>query len=138
MAITGECCVGVYQGHAIELVRNNWNKTLTLCIDGKEVARASCLLPGQFTLTGSLEHDGAGHAVVARSTPHRLLLTKESMTVDGTDLPVSYKPPRGLLKALFRDARAGDAASILTVGAFVAGLVGLLVVAGVTLMGRLR
>ncbi len=41
MAITGDRYVGKYEGHGIELVRNNWDKTLKLLIDGKEVASES-------------------------------------------------------------------------------------------------
>jgi hypothetical protein len=89
MALTGDRYVGTFEGHTIELIRNNWNKTLRLLIDGKEVARASCLLPGRITLTGAVEHDGVQHAVVARSVPHRLLWTNDTIEVDGQPLTLT-------------------------------------------------
>ena len=88
MALTGDRYVGTYAGHTIELVRDNWVKTLTLRIDGRAVARASCLLPGRITLTGTLEHDGRTHAVFARSVPRKVLWTTDTIEVDGEELPV--------------------------------------------------
>jgi hypothetical protein len=73
MAITGDRYVGTYEGHIIELIRNNWVKTLTLLIDGNEVAGDSCMLPGRITLSGALEHNGARHTVVAKSVLRYLL-----------------------------------------------------------------
>ena len=35
MGITGDRYEGTFDGHKIELVRNNWNKTRNLLIDGK-------------------------------------------------------------------------------------------------------
>lgn len=99
MALTGDHYVGRYDGHAIELIRNNWNKTLRLLIDGKEVDTTSCLLPGRFTLTGSLEHNGVRHIVVAKSIPRRVLWTQETIEVDGDALPLTCQKPRGLLRA---------------------------------------
>jgi hypothetical protein len=89
MAITGDRHVGTYEGHTLELIRNNWVKTLVLLIDGEEVARGSCMLPGRLTLTGALEHNGARHEVVARSVPWRLLWTKDTIEVDGKALPLT-------------------------------------------------
>jgi len=89
MALTGDHYVGTFEGHTLELIRNNWNKTLTLLIDGKEVAWESCVLPGRVTLTGVVEHGGVRHAVVVRSVPHRLLWTKDSIEVDGEPLTLT-------------------------------------------------
>ena len=86
MAISGDRYVGAYEGHTVEFVRNNWTKTLTLLIDGKEAASASCMVPGRRTLTGALEHNGVSHAVVAESVPHRFLWTKATIAIDGTPL----------------------------------------------------
>ena len=55
MAITGDHYVAEYDSHTIELIRNNWNKTLKLLIDGAEVASASVALPHDVTLTGTLD-----------------------------------------------------------------------------------
>jgi hypothetical protein len=89
MALTGDRFVGTYEGQAIALVRNNWVKTLTLLIDGKAVASESCMLPGRITLTGVLEHGGARHAVVAKSVPHYLLWTTDTVEVDGKGLALT-------------------------------------------------
>jgi len=89
MAITGHRFVGTYHGHTIELVRNNWVKTLTLLIDGQEVASESCMLPGRITLNGALDHNGARHVVVARSVPRLLLWTTNTIEVDGKELALS-------------------------------------------------
>ena len=83
MAITGDHYVGTYAGHTLELVRNNWNKTLKLLIDGQEVASESCIIPHDMTLNGTLEVSGAQHSVVARSLVDHLVLTKDSIAVDG-------------------------------------------------------
>jgi hypothetical protein len=88
MALFGDRYVAIYDGHTIELVRNNWNKSLKLLIDGEEVARASCMIPGRITLSASLEHDGAQHAVVAKSIPYRLVLSKYTVEIDGSHLPM--------------------------------------------------
>jgi hypothetical protein len=138
MALTGDHYVGKYQGHAIELIRNNWNKTLKLLIDGQEVARTSCMFPGSFTLTGTLEHNGVQHAVVASSVPHRLVLSKDTIAVDGSDLPLTYEKPRGLFKAVVKDAGEGHLTSVIAVAALalVAIVVGLALVGW--LLGWLR
>ena len=69
MALTGDRYVGTYEGHTVELIRNNWVKSLSLWIDGNRVASAMYIWPWPTTLTGTLEHDGVAHAVVARSVP---------------------------------------------------------------------
>jgi hypothetical protein len=83
VAITGDHYVGTYAGHTLELVRNNWHKTLKLLIDGREVASESCALPHDMTLRGNLEVGGARHSVVAQSLVDRLVLTADSIEVDG-------------------------------------------------------
>ena len=89
MALTGDRYVGTFEGHTIELVRNNWVKTLTLLIDGQEVADESCMLPGRVTLTGALEHNGDEHTVVAKSVPRYLLWTTATIKVDGKELALT-------------------------------------------------
>lgn len=69
MALTGDRYIGTYDGHTIELVRNNWDKTLKLLIDGREVAGTTCHLPRRITLTVAQEFGGHQHEVVARSVP---------------------------------------------------------------------
>jgi hypothetical protein len=104
MALTGDYYFGEYEGHAIELVRNKWNKTLKLRIDGMEVDRASFLLPGRIRLIGRLVHDGLTRTVVADSVPHLLIFTRDTVSVDGEELPLIPGRPRGLFKELVRDA----------------------------------
>jgi hypothetical protein len=89
MALTGDRYVGKFEGHTLEFVRDNWNKTLRLLIDGEEVARGSCVLPGRVTLTGEVEHDGVRHAVVAQSVPRRILWTTDTIDVDGQPLTLT-------------------------------------------------
>lgn len=88
MSITGDRYVGTYAGHAIELVRNNWNKTLSLLIDGEVVASESRVLPHDITLTGALEHGGVRHTVVATAVV-RGLSSQDAISVDGESLPVT-------------------------------------------------
>ena len=73
MGITGDRYQGTFAGHSIELVRENVLKTLSLEIDGLEVARASRVLPHDITLTAELEHEGVTHTIVARSTVKKIL-----------------------------------------------------------------
>ena len=73
MGITGDRYQGTFAGHSIELVRENVLKTLSLEIDGLEVARASRVLPHDITLRAELEHEGVTHTVVARSTVKKIL-----------------------------------------------------------------
>ncbi len=63
MGLTGDRYIGTYEGHTIELIRNNWTKRLKLLIDGEVVASKSCDLPRNITLMAVLEHDGIPHAV---------------------------------------------------------------------------
>jgi hypothetical protein len=113
MALTGDRYVGSFEGHAVELVRNNWDKRLTLLVDGQEVARESCAFPGRRTLTGILEHDGARHTVVAKSIPRRLVFTKDTIEVDGNELPLTREYPRGLAITLVLLALVAGGAAVL-------------------------
>ena len=88
MAITGDRYVGTFEDHAIELIRNNWNKTLTLRIDGTEVAGKSHILPHNITLTGGFEHNGVQHTVVAKSI-NRFPFTDDTIEIDGKPLTVT-------------------------------------------------
>ena len=89
MGLTGDRCVGRYEDHVIELIRNNWNKTLKLLIDKEEVASASCAWPHNITLTGTLEHEGVPHAVVAKSVVRSFLWTKDTIEIDGNALTLT-------------------------------------------------
>ncbi len=88
MGITGDRYAGTYRGHKIELIRNNWNKTLSLHIDGREVATETRALPHDITLTGTFEADGQVHAVVARSTVH-FPAADDRVTVDEVPVPLT-------------------------------------------------
>ncbi len=88
MAITGDRYISTYEGHSIELVRNNWNKTLNLLIDGKEVASESRVLPHDITLTATFQHNGVEHAVVAKSNVH-FPSAGDSIEVGGQPLPLT-------------------------------------------------
>lgn len=90
MGITGDRYTGTYLTHTIELVRNNWDKTLRLRIDGREVARASRALPHDITLTGAFEHEGVSHSVVARSLV-RFPSASDSIEVDGELLSLTKR-----------------------------------------------
>ncbi len=88
MSLTGDRYVGEYEGHTIELIRNNWNKTLQLLIDGQEVVCESRILPHDIVLTGTLEHNGVQHTVVAKSIVH-FPSTEDTIEVDGQALPLT-------------------------------------------------
>ena len=88
MAITGDRYIGTYEGHSIELVRNNWDKTLKLLIDGEEVASESRILPHDINLTSSFEHEGVRHTVTAKAVSH-FLSAEDSIEVDGKALPLT-------------------------------------------------
>ena len=89
MALTGDRYLGPYKGHAVELIRNKWFKTLSLRTDGKRVALELCIWPWPTTLTGTLEHDGGKHAIVARSIPRHILWTTDTVEIDGQALALS-------------------------------------------------
>jgi hypothetical protein len=92
MGITGDRYVGELDGHTIELVRNNWDKTLSLLIDGTRVAWESRILPHDITLTGEFEHKGQKHVVVAHSTVKQILGlplgADDGIEIDGKTLPL--------------------------------------------------
>ena len=67
MAITGDRYVGNYEGHAIELIRENLVKKVTLVIDGREVAMQSVAIPTKYDLRAEFEHAGKTHTVFAHS-----------------------------------------------------------------------
>jgi hypothetical protein len=73
MAITGDRYVGSYEGHSIELVRENLTKQVTLVIDGREVAMQSVALPTKYDLHADFEHGGKQHTVFAHSEFKKLL-----------------------------------------------------------------
>ena len=89
MALTRDRYIGTFEGHTLELIRNKWFKTLSLWIDGKRVALELCIWPWPTTLTGTLEHDGVAHAVVARSVPRQILWTTDTVEVDGQPLTLT-------------------------------------------------
>jgi len=88
MAITGDRYVGTYEGHTIELIRNNWDKTLELLIDGKAVASESRALPHDITLAGTLGHNGVQHTVVAKSVV-RFPSADDTVEIDGEPLTLT-------------------------------------------------
>lgn len=88
MAITGDRNAGTYAGHTVELARNNWNKTLTLLIDDREVARGSCALPHDITLAGAFVFEGARYTVAAKSVSH-FPATTDTIEVEGAALPLT-------------------------------------------------
>ena len=85
MSVTGDRYVGTFEGHSIEFVRNNWDKTLKLLIDGEVVASNSRILPHDSTLTGELEHNGVRHTVTARAVVH-FPTSEDTVEVDGEAL----------------------------------------------------
>jgi hypothetical protein len=93
MAITGDRYEGTFGGHKIELVRNNWNKTLNLLIDGVVVASERRWLPKDITLRAELEHEGVKHAVVAYQVLKPIgglpIDTHDTIEVDGQLLPLT-------------------------------------------------
>ena len=88
MGITGDRLKAEYEGHTIELVRDNWAKTLSLWIDGVEVARESRALPRDITLGASFEHEGVRRAVVLRSIV-RFPTTRDTLEIDGQPLELT-------------------------------------------------
>jgi hypothetical protein len=70
MGITKDRYIATYEGHTIEVISNNWVKTLNLLIDGNKVASESRFLPHDITLTKTFNHDGVKHTVVVTSVVH--------------------------------------------------------------------
>jgi len=85
MGITKDRYVATYEAHTIEIISNNWNKTLKLLIDGNKVASASRILPHDITLTHTFEHDGIRHTVVAKSVVH-FPSTDVTLEIDGNGI----------------------------------------------------
>jgi len=87
MGLATDHFISEFEGSTIELVRNGWTKRLKLLIDGHVVAGTTCHLPRKITLTGTLTRGGRTHAVTARSVPRYLIFTKDTIEVDGVELP---------------------------------------------------
>ncbi len=85
MGLTGDRYEGSFKGHAIEVVRNEWVKTLKLLIDGNVAASKFCPLPSNVTLTGTLKNGGDEHVVVVKSVI-RLPFYEDTVEVDGRPL----------------------------------------------------
>ena len=75
-----------FQGHKIELIRDNLAKTLKLVIDGVEVASQPRAMQHDITLTATLVHEGVSHRVVARSIVGRT--TSGTVVIDGAPLTI--------------------------------------------------
>ena len=89
MAITGDRYIGTYEGHTIELVRNNWVKQLALVIDGQQVANASHIWPRDIVLHGTIEHADGTCPVVAKSLVRAFFWTDDTIEVAGQPLPLT-------------------------------------------------
>ena len=89
MALTGDRYVGEFEGHTIELVRNNWVHALRLLIDGVQVAWTLCHFPRSITLRGTIDDGGRRHEVIAKSVPRYFFWADDSIEVDGQTLPVT-------------------------------------------------
>ena len=74
-------------------VRNALVKTLTLRIDDRRAARASCAFPRDIILTGTLDEDGVQYRVTAQSIVHlRSLSREETIAVDNVIIPGTKTP----------------------------------------------
>jgi hypothetical protein len=87
MGLMGDGYRGTYQGHTIELIRDNLAKTLKLVIDGVEVASQPRATQHDITLTAALVHEGVSHRVVARSIVGRT--TSGTVMIDGAPLTIA-------------------------------------------------
>jgi hypothetical protein len=87
MGLMGDGYRGTYQGHKIELIRDNLTKKLKLVIDGVEVASQPLSMQHDITLTATLVHEGASHRVVARSIVGRT--TSGKVTIDGMPMTIT-------------------------------------------------
>ncbi len=83
----GEGFRGTYQGHKVELIRDNLRKKLALLIDGVEVASEPRTLQHDITLTATLVHEGVSHRVVARSIVGRT--TSGTIHIDGAPMTIA-------------------------------------------------
>ena len=92
MTIAGERYEGDFDGHKIELVRDNVHKTLSLLIDGNRVAWESRIFPHDITLKGEFDHKGTKHSVLAHSTVRAILGlpldADDGIEIDGKPLPL--------------------------------------------------
>jgi hypothetical protein len=92
MGIIGDRYESTFEGHRIELVRDNLAKTLALVIDGAVVASESRTLPHEIELVGALEHEGVNHTVIARSTVKSVLGlpldADDQIEIDGKPVPL--------------------------------------------------
>jgi hypothetical protein len=87
MGLMGDGYRGTYQGHTIELIRDNLAKKLKLVIDGVEVASEPRAMQHDITLTATLVHEGVSHRVVARSIVGRT--TSGTVMIDGAPLTIA-------------------------------------------------
>jgi len=85
MGLTGDRYEGFFQGHAIEVVRSEWTKTLKLLIDGNVVASKFCPLPSSVTLTATLA-DGINEHVVVLKSVIRFPFYEDTVEIDGRPL----------------------------------------------------
>ena len=90
MGILGERHAGTFEGHTLEIQRDNLSKSVKLLIDGKEVASERRLVPHDITLTATFEHAGVTHQVVARSIVKGLSAT-DSIEIDRKPLSITKK-----------------------------------------------
>ena len=88
MGITKDCYLANYDGHRIEVVSNNWNKSINLLIDGEKVASESRVLPHDITLTKDFEHAGVQHKIVAKVVVHFPSL-EVTLEVDGQEILIT-------------------------------------------------
>ena len=93
MGLMGDRYEGSFDGHKIELVRNNLDKTLNLLIDGAVVASEQRWLPKDITLHAEFEHGGVKHSVVAHQHLKPILGIPidhdDSIEIDGKALPLT-------------------------------------------------
>ncbi len=90
MGILGERHAGTFEGHTLEIQRDNLSKSVKLLIDGAVVASESRAVPHDITLTATFEHAGVTHAVVARSIVKGLSAT-DSIEIDRKPLSITKK-----------------------------------------------
>jgi hypothetical protein len=87
MGLMGDGYRGTYQGHTVELIRDNVAKMLKLVIDGVEVASEPRTPQHDIKLTATLVHEGVSHRVVARSVVGRT--TSGTVHIDGAPLTIA-------------------------------------------------
>jgi hypothetical protein len=92
MAITGDRYVGDFEGHVIELVRNNWTKVFSLVVDGQVVAKERCDLPHNIELRFAFEMSGEAHELIGFSHVKKVLGlpldADDGVLIDGRVLPL--------------------------------------------------